>query len=229
MDAFLTLLQLSDSAFPVGAAGHSGGLEGLVYHERVTSGDDCAEFARNYLHNLAGIDLPACLLAQRLGLNWTAQEGQALLALDLRLSSLKISREGREASRGMGRRFLHNLEGNLTSAAIHFYDDAVKIGQAQAHQSIAFGLAGAACGAPRKEVGKAYAFNALSTLIAAAQRLLPLGQTAAQHLLTSLQPEILSAVVEADLLTVEELGTFTPGLDFAAMRHSGQPTRLFIS
>jgi urease accessory protein len=60
-------------------------------------------------------------------------------------------------------------------------------------------------------------------------KLLPLGQTRAQALLTRLGASISDIVRVADGLSLEDLGAFTPLFDIAAMRHEVAEPRLFIS
>ena len=75
----------------------------------------------------------------------------------------------------------------------------------------------------------AFAYGTAAGLVASAMKLLPLGQTRAQALLTKLGESISEAVRVADALGLEDLGSFTPLLDIAAMRHEVAAPRLFIS
>ena len=60
-------------------------------------------------------------------------------------------------------------------------------------------------------------------------KLLPLGQTRAQDLLTRLGEAMPAVVRSADGLSLDDLGSFLPLLDIAAMRHETGAPRLFIS
>jgi urease accessory protein len=60
-------------------------------------------------------------------------------------------------------------------------------------------------------------------------KLLPLGQTRTQELLTRLGEGMPALVRSADGKDLDDLGSFLPLLDIAAMRHEVGAPRLFIS
>jgi len=66
-------------------------------------------------------------------------------------------------------------------------------------------------------------------LVAAAVKLLPMGQTAGQKMLLALGDEIEKACVQAQQLDDEELGSTLPGLAMASALHETQYSRLFRS
>ena len=65
--------------------------------------------------------------------------------------------------------------------------------------------------------------------VAAAVKLVPLGQTAAQRMLRHTLSEIPAAVAHALALADEDIGRTPPGLGMAAALHENQYTRLFLS
>ena len=75
----------------------------------------------------------------------------------------------------------------------------------------------------------AFAYGTAAGLVGSAMKLLPLGQTRAQALLSRLGESMSESVRTADALSLDELGSFTPLLDIAAMRHETAAPRLFIS
>ncbi len=68
-----------------------------------------------------------------------------------------------------------------------------------------------------------------SNRVAAAVKLIPLGQTAGQRLLLGLGAMISAAVRARCALADEDLGRTAPGLGIASARHETQYTRLFRS
>jgi urease accessory protein len=68
-----------------------------------------------------------------------------------------------------------------------------------------------------------------SNLVSAAQRLMPLGQTAAQHELSRLTPLCAEIATEAGTLTLDDMASNAFLSDVAAMRHETQEPRLFQS
>jgi len=70
---------------------------------------------------------------------------------------------------------------------------------------------------------------AASSLISAAARLVPLGQTEAQAALVALAPLVAATAADTARGDTDALGGFTPRIDIAAMRHETLATRLFRS
>jgi urease accessory protein len=213
------LLQTTDSLFPTGAFSHSGGLEGLTIEGTLKTADDAERAIGEILvRSFAVVDLPACALAHRAG-----DDVGRLLEIDLVLDSLKVPRELREASRSLGRRRLKSV------AVPGEYRRAVEAGEAPGHQAVVTGVHTALAGVPRGEALLAFAYGTAAGLVAAGMKLVPLGQSRAQALLSRLGESAPEWVRATDGMTLEDLGSFTPALDIAAMRHEVAAPRLFIS
>ncbi len=75
----------------------------------------------------------------------------------------------------------------------------------------------------------AYLYSSCAGLVAAALRLLPLGQLAGQRILWKLRPVIAGLAEEALGKDMATFGAFAPGLEIAAMRHATLDARLFRS
>jgi urease accessory protein len=105
-----------------------------------------------------------------------------LHALDQLASASKTPLESYEASTKIGRRLLNSVAALLTSPTLDFYSAEVRAGRCAGHQAIAFGLACAAIDLPVKETLMAFAYNTINGQIAAAVKLLAMGQTQAQAL-----------------------------------------------
>jgi urease accessory protein len=215
------LLQTTDSLFPTGAFAHSGGLEGLAVLGVLKTAQDAERGIGEILrHSFARIDLPACGLAHRAA---AAAELGLLVEIDGRVDSLKAPREAREASRSLGRRRLRVV------AAIEEYRRLVLEDRTPGHQAVVTGMHASLEGISREEAMLAFAYGTAAGLVASAMKLLPLGQTRAQALLSQLGDSVAETVRAADGLSLDDLGGFLPLLDIAAMRHEDAATRLFIS
>lgn len=200
----LELLHLADSALPVGAAAHSYGIETLV-EEGLLSTETLDPFFRSHLEE-TGL-LEACFVRR-------AWRGDDPGALNREFDARRPARESREASFKTGRRFSELLRA------------IAGVSLPAAHYPIVFGAAGAALQLPEEPVTLAYLQQSLTGLISVCQRLLPLGQVAANRLMWDLRPAILSAASNSERL---ETHCFTPLPDIASMRHPLLETRLFIS
>lgn len=74
-----------------------------------------------------------------------------------------------------------------------------------------------------------YTWSWLENAVAAAIKLVPLGQSEGQHLLYELNQDIVNAVEHACLLDEEQIGASTPALAIASSLHENQYSRLFRS
>ena len=201
----LELLQLGDSALPVGSAAHSFGLETLVEEGQLTP-ENLREFFTNYLIESGLLETVFVRRVMR---------GEDLIHLNQELDARRPSRESREASRKMGRRF----------GELYFRLTGYKL-PTTAHYVLVFAAAGQRLGIPEESIAQAYLQQSLTSLISACQRLMPLGQIAANQLLWDLRPRIRQTVEKSVSL---ECSCFNPSIELASMRHCMLETRLFIS
>lgn len=200
----LELLQLADSALPIGSAANSYGLETLV-EEGFLLPANLDPFFHAYISEAGRLEATFVRRAWR---------GEDLARLNAEYDARRPARESRESSFKTGRRFA-----SLFAAMSGMELPA-------AHYPIAFGAAGAALRLPEDSVAQSYLQQSVTGLISACQRLMPLGQVAANRLLWNLRPAILKAAAASGSLNTE---CFTPLPELASMRHGFLETRLFIS
>lgn len=226
------LLQLTDSFFPTGAYAHSFGLEGLVHEDVVTDAASLRDFLLiAFLPALAKTDLPISALA------WTAfavgpeqkPDWRGMEEICQRCAALKPSREPREASENIGRQRLEMLCRLHPRALAEEFAREVSARKWTVGAPIAAALEGRVLGAPQSAVLAAVFYSATAGVLAAAMKLVRIGQNTAQSLLSealTLAPAMLET---AAALPLAETGSFNPWLDIAAARHQTADGRLFIS
>lgn len=94
---------------------------------------------------------------------------------------------------------------------------------------VAVACAAAGHGIAKDQATEAWIHAGASNLVSAAVRLVPLGQSAGQRILASLEPTIVDQAKAARLTPLEDLATSTLLADICAMNHETQKTRLFRS
>ena len=241
-DRLLKLIHIADSAFPIGAAAHSFGLETLTAEGLLTP-PALEAFFTDLCWEVGHLEGCFVRLAYRCQV-----EGQLALApwLDLnqQLAAFKSARESREASATLGRRFLQTIAQLEDDAQLQQAYQAAQQRGVAIHYCTAFGLVGGILDLGESATVLAYLQQNLVGLVSAALRLLPVGQGRAGEILWRLKTT-LAAVADATLESLANqepttalttlpicyptLATFTPLLDLASMRHPTLATRLFIS
>lgn len=221
------LLQTTDSFYPTGAYAHSFGLEGLVQAGVVHDRETLRRFLLDQaLPQLARTELAVAARA------WDAAgdppDWEALRSLAELGAALRGTRETRAASAGIGAQrvdFAATLHGGLAAEL----NRRAAAGGWPRPACLAAAIEGRTLGAPREAILAALLYGSLSGLIAAAVKLLRLGQNASHTLLAEALAAGDIAIADACARRLDELGSFNPWWDIASSRHETADFRLFIS
>ena len=218
--AMLNLMRLVSPALPIGAFAYSQGLEAAIDEGHISSREESERWLTHiFLRNICQLDLPV------LGRLYHAYEdsnfeearnwNQFVLASR---ETFELHKEELDIGNALGR-LLKNLEhpNPLSSTAK---------AEVQGYLS-QFAWAGVAWQIPVQELKAGFAFAWFENQIAAATKLVPLGQTDAQRALSKLSELIPEA--KEKIVTDEALNQSLPGLAAMSSRHENQPARLFRS
>ena len=224
---FLALLQFADGLFPAGGFAHSFGLETYAQEGRVRERAGLEAFVRAHLEGGAGpCDAVAVAHAARRA---AAGEVPALVLVDERLDAMKCVPEFRAASRQMGRQTLRVAAGLGDDPIVGELRHLVEEGRAPGHHAVALGTALGRAGADAELAAAVYLYSTAALLVGAGLRLIALGQLDGQRVLAAVRPLVARLAGDAVVARVEDMWSFTPGLELAGLRHAALDRRLFRS
>jgi urease accessory protein len=218
--ALLRLLQLSSAALPVGGYSFSQGLEYAVECGWVIDFKTTEEWlALGLSEGLGSLDIP---IASRLYCALDEQDSTAFHYWNRYALAARESRELLLADVAMGDallRLLSNLPQALSETCNKLEPSFLAVFVSTAWQ---WQISEKAC-----VIGLVWCW--LEAQIAAATKLVPLGQTQAQQLLGLLQQQIPAVLDRAATLQDDDIGNTLPGLAMASALHETQYCRLFRS
>jgi urease accessory protein len=219
----LRLLTWLSPAFPVGSFSYSHGLELAVEEGLVKDADGLTSWLSTVLTHGAG-RLDAMLLVAA----WRASRGeddQALGSAVELANAMRGTSETALESTAQGRAFLDTVRRVWPDP---WLDERAEM-LAGAGHAVALSVVAARAGVPLEPAIAGYLHAFAANLVSAAVRLVPLGQTDGQRALADLEPVILAAAAAAIERPLAEIGSATPMVEWASMRHETQYTRLFRS
>lgn len=219
--ASLRLWQLISPSLPVGSYAYSAGLETAVERRWLRDEDSLTEWVCGQLvDGLAGLDLPIFL---RLQGAWMRQDLQGVDQWTRHLLAARETAELRAEDIHIGRALMRLLA-ELGLGEARDFDRESNVTWATA-----FALAAARWAVPARQSVAGYAWAWSENQVAAAVKLIPLGQSAGQRALFRIAEVIPHAVRQARHLADDEIGATTPGIGLASSWHETQYTRLFRS
>lgn len=210
----LTLLQLSDSAFPTGGFSHSMGLEAARAHGLV---DDAAKVERylwDSLRQCAYGALPFLLAVHDAG-----ADARALLRVDAYAEAFLTNPTANQASRVQAR--------SLRGAAEHVF--CIVLPGDVVHHAPMFGAVTLGLGLPLPDARRVFLFQHLRGLASAAVRLGLLGPLEAQAMQRDLSPRAESLLARTAYFGLDDLAQTHPVAELCASRHDTLYSRLFMS
>ena len=226
-DSLLGLLQLADGLCPVGGFAHSFGLEAYAQAGMLPDRAGLEALLTAHLEGSAGpSDAAAAAIAARLG---ARGEIEGLRELDARLDATKSVAEWRDASRQMGGQAARIAAATVDDVFVGELARALTAGEMVGHHAVVFGAVTGRAGAEPEAVAAAYLHAAAALLVNAALRLASIGQLDGQRALAAMRPRIGRLAEAAAAADMDDLWSFTPGLELAGWRHASLEMRLFRS
>jgi len=218
------LLQLCSANLPVGGFSFSQGLEYAVEMGWVSCQQSTFDWVElNLNESIARTDLA---LLKRLYEALQHSDFDSFKLYNQQLIACRESQELRLADVAMGKALVRLLK-NLDGVDSDPYQEILSLSETSFVSM--FALAAYLCQLDLHSAQSGYCWTYLDNQIAAATKIVPLGQTQSQNLLFALSDKVANAIDIANQLSNDEIGASLPRLAMASAWHETQYTRLFRS
>ena len=219
--ALLRLFQLSSAALPIGAFAYSQGLEPAVAFGDVKCRETSCRWISGMLErSFMRLDVPVFARIQRA---FSEGDNAAARRWNDYLFAARGSAELRAEERQVGSALARLLAREGVAAAQAWVADP------RVTLATGFALASVAWSAPLKESALSYTFAWAEAQVGAATRLIPLGQSDAQRVLSTLIERAATHIDRALTRRDDELSSSAPGQLLLSALHETQYSRLFRS
>jgi urease accessory protein len=219
--AFLGALRLGSAALPIGAFAYSQALEQAVAIGAVTDRHSAARWIEGMLeHSLLGLDVPV------LSRIFRSLASNRLDDVDRWSDFLYASRptqELRAEERQLGRSLFRWLDRQAEACAARHLE------RGKPTLAAAFAVAARSLGLSHEAAALTYAFAWCEAQVGAATRLIPLGQSDAQLVLSGAIARLDAGFQRSLALEDDELAATAPGQALLSAAHETQYSRLFRS
>lgn len=221
----MRLLQIADSAFPVGGFAYSHGLEWMAHEGLVRDDEGVATFLEGYVAQaVLGQSVPGALRG------WRAASPGAAVRADVQLDASMATSVERDAGRAMGERLLVESANAFGGERARLLLTDVKSGRSPGQYAVAFGVVAREQGVEDRAMAVALAYTMIAAVAQAGVRLGLIGQGGSARVTAAAcaaAERKIAAIVSAR--RVRRPGAFAPGSDVAGVLHSRLPFRMFAS
>jgi len=222
--ALFRLMTWLSPSFPVGAFAYSSGSEWAVEAGDIVDAASLRDWLAVMLGDGAGF-CDAVLLAHA-HRSASAGDNTSLTELCELAAAFVPSRERHLETTAQGRAFIDITQATWPCAALTRLLAATPDAVAY---PVAVGVVSAGHSVPLTPTLRAFLHALVANWISAGVRLVPLGQTDGQRVLSALERLIHDTAARAENAALDDLGSATIRADIGSMRHETQYTRLFRS
>jgi urease accessory protein len=220
--ASLRLLQLCSANLPTGAYAFSLGLETATEEAWLKTKEDTHAWLDIQLHHGIGCtDLPILIRVMN---SLQIHDKAAQRHWNLSALALRETKELRLTDCATGQALMRILRGLQEAEVDHEFYHEPEISFVSA-----FAFAADQWNIKVDDACLGYAWSWLENQVAAATKLVPLGQTQSQQLLEQLQAKVVLVIEHAKQCSDDDIGSSLPGLTIASCWHEHQYSRLFRS
>jgi urease accessory protein len=221
--ALYRLMTWLSPAFPVGAFAYSSGIEWAVEAGDITDAATLQDWLSSLLE--AGGFCDGVFLAHAHRATSRSDDAKLREVAEL-AAAFAPSRERHLETTAQGRAFIEIARSAWNCAGL---ERPIAICGGAVAYPVAVGVVSAAHGIPLGPTMHGFLHAVASNWISAGARLVPLGQTDSQRVLSALEPAVVATGRRALQAALDDAGGANFRADLASMRHETQYTRLFRS
>lgn len=225
--ALLQLIQIHDSAFPIGSYTQSYGMETYIQEDLIRTKEELVAFCTSFLfHNLVHGD---AILIKEAYLAAGNQDVDRLLYLEQVCGAMKLAKESRDASVNLGRQFIRTVTPLGTDDFLSAWKERIDSKIIKGHYAILYGIYSAAKGVSMHHTVMMYLYATVNGLVQNAVRAVPFGQNTGVQAMYELITPVTEAAKLVTSLGEEDISNNALGIELASMKHEYLFSRLFIS
>ncbi len=223
----LRLLQLGDSALPIGGYSHSWGLEAAIACGLVNNASGLENWTRAWLMLVVG-PLEGVLVASAFRAG-RANDWGGVMAVNALLNVTLTPPTLRHASRDMGEQLFCLAESWPWSADVTRELRKARHQDGSWHHAPVFGALASVCEGSAEEAVAVFLHQATLGMISAGVRGVPIGHTHGQQILARLQDDLMALARDVAARPLETAGSCCPAYEVLCHDQSQLYTRLFRS
>lgn len=225
--SLLRLLQIHDSAFPIGSYTHSYGMETYIQKDIIRTKEQLIDYCKTYLFgNLVHGD---ALIVQEAFHAAQARDMTYLKQLDELCGAMKLAKESREASVNVGKQFMRTVLPLIESPVLLEWQHKIDNEEVKGHYAVLYAIYCEALGVEVYHAVMTFMYASISGLVQNAVRAVPFGQNTGVQALNVLLVSVEEAAKLVITLTIEDIANNALGIELASMKHEFLFSRLFIS
>ncbi len=219
-----SLLQLSDSFFPIGGYSLSFGLETYSQYGILKGKIEVQALLEVFVSQLSTSDCIALRAAYV-----AIKEGDLVKVsqIDRKLASFKNVKEIYEASRRTGRTLLRTVMAFKPSKLLVDYSSQIEGGSAPGLYPVCLSLVCDELGVSQERAVSLLIYTLMINILGAAIRLGHITHIEAQQILHFSKKLVDKAVIESSSVPVEQMRIFSPSLDIMGMQHTFLSSKMF--
>ncbi len=223
----LRFSQLLDSALPVGGFSHSFGLETYCVEGKIVTGGDLEQYLLSQLQSgsvsLEGLAMKGIYEAAE------RRDSGEMARIDHILHAQRGSRESREGVQKMGKRLLKLSRSLYPELSCRLMDEAVSLHRTPCTFPAVLAWLGKELNVPVQDTVCGYLYISVMGAANAGLRLMSIGQTEVQSIISRVLPEICREWERVRERTLDDISSIGVVQEIYAMRHETLHSRLFMS